>query len=155
MNKLLIEFTKSRPRHSNDNGLVETKNGAVIRKVFGHGHIPKCHATKINDFNKKYLNQYLNFHRPCLYPKTETDPKGKIKKHYRYEDMATPYEKLKSLPNAEQYLRSGVNFTELDKIATSITDNEAARQLQVARKQLFKKILFKKIFEQNKVLCNN
>jgi transposase InsO family protein len=28
-NKLLIEQTKSRPRHSNDNGLVETKNGAV------------------------------------------------------------------------------------------------------------------------------
>src|ERR1019366_972809 len=27
LNKLLIEQTKSRPRHSNDNGLVETKNG--------------------------------------------------------------------------------------------------------------------------------
>jgi transposase InsO family protein len=32
LNKLLIEQTKSRPRHSNDNGLAETKNGWVIRK---------------------------------------------------------------------------------------------------------------------------
>jgi transposase InsO family protein len=32
LNKLLIEQTKSRPRHSNDNGLAETKNGAIIRK---------------------------------------------------------------------------------------------------------------------------
>jgi transposase InsO family protein len=27
LNKLNIEFTKPRPRHSNDNGLFETKNG--------------------------------------------------------------------------------------------------------------------------------
>src|ERR1019366_1810739 len=38
LNKLLIEQTKSRPRHSNDNGLVETKNGAVIRKHMGYGY---------------------------------------------------------------------------------------------------------------------
>ncbi len=36
LNKLLIEQTKSRPRHSNDNGLAETKNGAVIRKHMGY-----------------------------------------------------------------------------------------------------------------------
>ncbi len=44
LNKLLIEQTKSRPRHSNDNGLVETKNGAVIRKHMGYGYI---HAAKL------------------------------------------------------------------------------------------------------------
>jgi len=32
LNRMLIKFTKSRPRHSGDNGLVETKNGAVLRK---------------------------------------------------------------------------------------------------------------------------
>jgi transposase InsO family protein len=44
LSKLLIEQTKSRPRHSNDNGLVEAKNGAVIRKHMGYGHIaaPPC-----------------------------------------------------------------------------------------------------------------
>ena len=44
LNKLLIEQTKSRPRHSNDNGLVETKNGAVMRKHMGHTHIAAAHA---------------------------------------------------------------------------------------------------------------
>ena len=40
LNKLLIRFTKSRPRHTNDNGLVETKNGSVVRKQLGHAYIP-------------------------------------------------------------------------------------------------------------------
>ena len=35
LNKMLIHFTKSRPRHSNDNGLVESKNGSVVRKQLG------------------------------------------------------------------------------------------------------------------------
>ena len=39
LNKLLIEQTKSRPRHSNDNGLAEAKNGAVVRKHMGYDHI--------------------------------------------------------------------------------------------------------------------
>ena len=43
-NKLLIEQTKSRPRHSNDNGLVESKNGAVIGKHMGHTHIAAPYA---------------------------------------------------------------------------------------------------------------
>jgi transposase InsO family protein len=39
LNKLLIEQTKSRPRHSNDNGLVESKNGAIARKRMRYTHI--------------------------------------------------------------------------------------------------------------------
>ncbi len=34
------EFTKSRPRRSNDNPLVESRNGNVIRRHFGYRHIP-------------------------------------------------------------------------------------------------------------------
>src|SRR3954471_11958084 len=56
LNKLLIEQTKSRPRHSNDNGLVETKNGAVIRKHMGYGHIAAPHAEAIGRFYGEYLN---------------------------------------------------------------------------------------------------
>ena len=44
LNQLLVEQTKSRPRHSNDNGLAEAKNGAVIRKHMGYGHIAAEHA---------------------------------------------------------------------------------------------------------------
>lgn len=40
LQKLLIKFTKSRSRQINDNALVESKNGSVIRKLFGYSHIP-------------------------------------------------------------------------------------------------------------------
>ena len=39
LDKLRIEFTKSRSRHSNDNGLVESKNGSVVRKLYCYSHI--------------------------------------------------------------------------------------------------------------------
>src|SRR5579864_1356523 len=60
LNKLLIEQTKSRPRHSNDNGLVESKNGAVIRKHIGWGHIASQHAEAVDRFHREFLNPYLN-----------------------------------------------------------------------------------------------
>jgi transposase InsO family protein len=140
LEKLLIEFTKSRSRHSNDNALAESKNGAVVRKLFGYGHIPQRWAPLINDFNQQYLNPYLNFHRPCFFPQTRTDDKGKQHKIYRYENMMTPYDKLKSLPRAKDYLKPGVNFEILDRLAHQISDNQAADQLQKARQKLFKTI---------------
>jgi transposase InsO family protein len=141
LEKLLIEFTKSRSRHSNDNALAESKNGAVVRKLFGYSHIPQRWAPLINDFNQQYLNPYLNFHRPCFFPETRIDNKGKQRKIYRYENMMTPYDKLKSLPNTKDYLKPGVSFEILDKLAHEISDNQAADQLQKARQKLFRRTL--------------
>ncbi len=140
LNKLLIEFTKSRARHSNDNGLVESKNGSIIRKVLGYVHIPQKYAPLINEFNKKYLVPYVNFHRPCYFAKIEIDTKGKEKKTYPYELMMTPYEKLKSLANVEQYLKKGVSLADLDAKAAATTDLESAKAMQKARSTLFKTI---------------
>ena len=70
------EFTKSRPRRSNDNALVESKNGSVIRKHLGYGHIPSRYAERVNAFTQQVLSPYLNFHRPCLFPVDEVDAKG-------------------------------------------------------------------------------
>ena len=80
LNKLLIEQTKSRPRHSNDNGLVESKNGAVIRKHMGYTYIAAPHAGRIQRFYQQHFNPYLNFHRPCGQPEIKTDAKGKQKR---------------------------------------------------------------------------
>lgn len=140
LEKLLIEFTKSRSRHSNDNALAESKNGAVVRKLFGYSHIPQRWAPLINDFNQAHLNPYINYHRPCFFPENGTDHKGKQRKVYGYENMMTPYDKLKSLPNAKDYLKPGINFEILDKVAHQISDNQAADQLQKARQKLFKTI---------------
>jgi len=137
LRKLLIEFTKSRARQTNDNALVESKNGAVVRKLFGHVHIPQRWAPLINAFNQAHLNPYLNFHRPCFFPEIQTDQKGKARKVYRYETMMTPYDKLKSLPRATAQLNPGVTFAILDATAHQISDNQAADLLQKARQHLF------------------
>ena len=50
LNKLLIEQTKSRSGRSNDNALVEGKNGSVIRKHMGYWHIEQKYAPLINRF---------------------------------------------------------------------------------------------------------
>jgi len=140
LEKLRIEFTKSRSRRSNDNALVESKNGAVVRKHFGYSHIPQRWAPLINDFNRVHLTPYLNYHRPCFFPETKIDKKGKQRKIYRYEDMMTPYDKLKSLPNAKDHLKPGISFEILDIVAFKISDNQAADKLQKARLKLFKTI---------------
>jgi transposase InsO family protein len=140
LEKLRIEFTKSRARHSNDNALAESKNASIIRKVLGYIHIPQHHAELLNTFNQRYLNPHINYHRPCLFPQTIVDKKGKEKKKYPYDLMDTPYEKLKSLEKAASYLKAGISFETMDKIAGIITDNQSADLLQQARSELFNTI---------------
>ncbi len=140
LDKLLVEFTKSRPRHSNDNALAESKNAAVVRKHLGYAHIPQHCASLVNAFCAGFLNPYVNFHRPCFFPETIMDAKGKQRKKYRHEDMMTPYEKFKSLTEADKYLKDGVTFEQLGAQAAKISDNDAALALNNARKKLFKDI---------------
>jgi len=140
LNKLLIRFTKSRPRQSNDNGLVETKNGSVVRKNLGYAYIPQACAELINGYNKEFLNPYINFHRPCFFPVSVTDHRGKVKKIYPYEEVMSPYEKLKSLPEAESYLRPMITFEALDAIANQMSDNQFAERMVNARSNLFQQI---------------
>lgn len=145
LNKLNVSLTKSRARHSNDNALAESKNGSIIRKQLGYMHIPQEWAEPINDFNCKYLNPYINFHRPCYFAEIKIDDKGKQKKTYPYKLMMTPYEKLKSLSNADNYLKEGITFDYLDQQVLLMSDLEAAKQLQAAKSKLFAKIGSKKL----------
>jgi len=144
LNKLLIEEqTKSRSRHSNDNALAESKNAAIVRKHLGYSHIPQRFASLVNAFCREHLNPYINFHRPCLFAQTITDPKGRQRKRYPYKLMMTPHEKLKSLHQAEQYLKPGITFEDLDAQANASSDNDAAQRLNDAREILFRTIFFR------------
>ena len=138
LNKLMIQQTKSRPRHSNDNGLAETKNGAIIRKHMGWGHIPAAHAERIQQFYSAYLNPYLNYHRPCAQADVEVDAKGR--KRRRYRRYQTPLETLLSLPNPQQYLRPGLTLATLKRISKLRSDTEAARLMQEAKHRLFEQL---------------
>jgi transposase InsO family protein len=140
LDKLRVEFTKSRPRHSNDNALAETKNGAIVRKHLGYSHIPQRFANEVNAFCRDFLNPYVNFHRPCFFAESVTDAKGKIRKRYRLKNMMTPYQKLQSLPEAQLFLKPAISFEQLDQLAMTISDNQAAAQLNAARSKLFQSI---------------
>lgn len=136
LNKLNIKQTKSRSRKSNDNALVESKNGAIIRKLMGRNHIPQEFAPAVNDFYKNHLNIYVNYHRPSGFATTYVDKRGKEKK--KYDVYMTPYDKFKSIPNFEKYLKAGIRIQDLDRIAYLKSDNDFAEEMQKAREELFK-----------------
>jgi hypothetical protein len=135
LEKLRIEQTKSRPRRANDNGLAESKNGAVIRKHMGYGHIASAHAEAVNTFYAKHFNPYLNFHRPCGQPELVEGEKGKRRRVYRW--YATPWEVLRQLPGVSSYLRPELTVDALNTVAKAETDTRAARDMQEARRKLF------------------
>lgn len=142
LNRLHIKQTKSRPRKHNDNALVETKNGSIIRKTFGYFHIPATekNANLLNEFCRDWFNPYLNYHRPCGFATTKIDRRGKEKKIYKYDKYKTPYEKLKSLDNADQYLKRHIFFKDLDAIAYQNSDTEFALEMNEAKATMFKKL---------------
>ncbi|KKT90517.1 MAG: hypothetical protein UW92_C0037G0001 [Candidatus Jorgensenbacteria bacterium GW2011_GWA2_45_13] len=138
LRKLLIDQTKSRSRRTNDNALAETKNGSVIRKQMGYRHIPKRYARAINDFYRSYFNDYLNYHRPCGFATVTVDARGKETKVY--DTYQTPYERLRSLPHVEQYLKPGMTLAELDAIAGRMSDTDYAMMMQKQKAELFKNL---------------
>ena len=140
LEKLRIEFTKSRPRQTNDNALAECKNGAVIRKTMGYSHIPQKYAAAINEFYTDALNPYLNFHRPCYFAVEEIDAKGKIRKTYPHDQIMTPWERLKTVTAYENYLKPGITSQSLEHDANALSDNDAASKVHEARRRLFQSI---------------
>jgi transposase InsO family protein len=138
LDKLLIEQTKSRPRRSNDNGLVETKNAAVIRKLMGFNHIAAPAAQRVQSFYEQHLNPYLNCHRPCAQADVDTLPNGKrIRRYKRYQ---TPLETLLALDGRERFLKPGITAEALQSLAARQSDTDAAKAMQQARHKLFNEL---------------
>ena len=138
LEKLRIEQTKSRSRHSNDNALAESKNASVVRKHMGYEHIPKKHAQAINMFYQKSFNPWLNLHRPCLFATDKTNAKGKIVKVYKREVVKTPLECLAMLSDKGLVsFKKGVTLAALQLQAETKTDLAAAQEMQCAKSALF------------------
>jgi transposase InsO family protein len=138
LNKLLAEQTKSRSGRTNDNALIESKNGSVIRKHMGFSHIDQAFAPLIDRFYLEHFNAYLNFHRPCAFATVTIDDKGRRRK--KYETYQTPFERLKSIKKVSKYLRACVTLASLDKIASAQSDNAAAEAMQAALRGLFNRL---------------
>jgi hypothetical protein len=134
LEKLLIEQTKSRAHRTGDNGLVESKNGAVVRKHMGFAHIAAEHAEAVDQFHRRHLNPYVNFHRPCAVAEIVERPNGKRQRVYR--KWATPFEIFSQTPQCESRLRTGVSMADLQTFAQTQSDTEAAIEMQKAKRQL-------------------
>jgi len=143
LQSLHIKQTKSRARKHNDNALVESKNGSVIRKHFGYNHIPanEFNANLITKFCIDWFIPFLNYHRPCAYPEVSVDKKGKQTKVYR--EYETPYERLKAMPGAENHLRRNITFEKLDKIAYNKSDTEFIKKMNIMKQKTFKSLKYK------------
>jgi transposase InsO family protein len=138
LEKMLAEFTKSRANRSQDNALVEGKNGAVVRKLIGYGYIGGEHAGRLHKFYAAQLNPYLNFHRPCGFATVSLDARGKRKREYKAEDYQTPYEKLKAMPEAAEYLKQNISLRDLEQRAMQMSDTECARKMTTAKAKLLR-----------------
>jgi len=138
LEKLRIEQTKSRSRHSNDNALAESKNASVVRKHMGYDHIPQQYAKPINAFYQEVFNPWLNLHRPCLFATAVTNAKGKVVKRYRHADVKTPLECLALLSGQGLVtFKEDVSLDVLQAQARSQTDLAAAQAMQRAKSDLF------------------
>jgi transposase len=133
MKAMMVEYTKSRACRSQDNALVEGKNGAIIRKLIGYGRIPAEHAGKLHAFYAAHLNPYLNFHRPCGFATVSLDAKGKRERKYKAADYATPHQKLRMLPGVESKLKPGITIKALNQKAAAMSDTEFAKKMGAAK----------------------
>ena len=140
LEKLRAEFTRSRPRRSNDNALVESKNASVVRRNLGREHIPAAFAPLVHEFASAVLSPHLNYHRPCLFAAETVGQDGRVRKVYRDRDVATPYERLKAVDGAERFLKPGVSFAALDAEASAESDLESTRRVARERDRLFSAI---------------
>ncbi len=138
LDKLRIEQTKSRSRHSNDNALAESKNASVVRKHMGYSHIPQKYAKPINAFYEGVFNSWLNMHRPCLFATEIVSETGKIKKVYKNKDAKTPLERLAVLNEKGLVtFKAGITLQDLQTQAMQKTDLLAAQEMQKAKADLF------------------
>lgn len=138
LEKLRIEQTKSRSRHSNDNALAESKNAGVVRKHMGYEHIPQHYAQPINAFYQETFNPWLNLHRPCLFATEVVSPKGKVVKRYKHKDVKTPLECLAQLcAKGLVTLKQGFTLEALQAQAKAQTDLAATQAMQQAKSDLF------------------
>jgi len=135
LQRLFVEQTKSRSGKCNDNALVESKNGSVVRKHFGYWHIPKFEARKINAFYRDYFNEFVNYHRACSYATTIVEPNGRKKK--KYDEVMTPCQKLLSISKVEIYLKEEVTVESLEKKMSEKSHLEFAEIMAEEKKKLF------------------
>ena len=102
--KCPIQFTRSRPYHSNDNAHVEQKNWSCVRLLFGYERFgnPKL-VSLMNDLYANEFSLFVNFFQPTqkLASKARDGSKW-IRKHGK---PATPAQRLLDHPDIPEHAK--------------------------------------------------
>ena len=91
--KVAVEFTRSRPYHSDDNAHVEQKNRTWARQLLGYGRLEDPELVgPISALYREVWAPWQNFFLPCL----KLERKWREGSHWRkrYERPRTAYERL-------------------------------------------------------------
>ena len=88
-----VQFTRSRPYHSDDNAHVEQKNWTHVRQWFGYHRLDKRKIVDMmNDLYRSEWRLYHNFFQPSTKLIEKKVVASKILK--RYDKPKTPYERV-------------------------------------------------------------
>ncbi len=85
-------------------------------------------------FTQFVLSPAVNHHRPCMFAVEQVDAKGRVRRRYPHDQVATPYDRLRRLDGAERFLKPGVTFAELGGIAPSASRRTPRQQLESGRR---------------------
>ena len=88
-----IQFTRSRPYHSNDNAHVEQKNWSCVRQLFGYDRLENPRMVKMmNDLYANEFSLFTNFFCPTL--KLESKAREGSKWVRKHGKPVTPAQRL-------------------------------------------------------------
>ena len=87
-----IEFTRSRPYRKNDQAWVEQKNGAVVRRLVGHGRLEGIAGAQALARLYSASRLFVNFFQPSFKLLDKRRVGSRV--HKRYLPPETPYSRL-------------------------------------------------------------
>ena len=124
-----LELTRSRAYKKNDQAWIEQKNGAIVRKLVGHGRLEGAEATLVLADLHKVARLYVNFFQPSFKLKSKTRQGSKVVK--KYHPPATPYEELLADERVDADLKQ-----QLRKQFDSLDPLELLSQLRRAQEEI-------------------
>jgi hypothetical protein len=99
-----IQFTRSRPYHSNDNAHVEQKNWSCVRQLFGYDRLGDPRIVKLmNDLYANEFSLFTNFFCPTLKLASKAREGSKWVK--KYNKPTTPAQRVIDHPDTPQDIK--------------------------------------------------
>jgi hypothetical protein len=130
--ELMVQFTRSRPYHKNDNAHVEQKNWTHVRQLLGYDRFDNPILVKlINDLYSSEWSLYQNHFIPTM----KCIKKEKINSKYRkkFDDPKTPYERVLECKEISNEAKN-----KLRTIHQQLNPFDLKRQIEKKLRQIFK-----------------